>query len=302
VQSIVLEPGVHPDGDAVDRVRRATQAADALIAVGSGSINDICKYAGAQNSKPYAVFATAPSMNGYTSFNAAITLHGHKLSLPAQVPRGAFFDLEILAAAPLRLIRAGLGDSLCRTTAEAAGFGTAIVGHSQPASQGEHLISHYLDMFAPASRPLVYHGEQVGVTTLTMARLQQRMLATRPRVTPDTATRAEFESKYGAELGASCWTEFDKKRLTRDGAERLNDLLGSRWSEIRDRIGSILLNPERLMAVLNAAGADITPEAIHLDRGFYEKAVLHSREIRDRYTFLDLAADAGVLRQSVGEL
>ncbi len=90
-----------------------------MIAVGSGTINDVCKYGSAQDKKPYAVFATAPSMNGYTSVNAAITVHGHKMSLAAQAPVGAFFDLGVLAAAPARMIRSGLGDSLCRTTAQA---------------------------------------------------------------------------------------------------------------------------------------------------------------------------------------
>jgi glycerol-1-phosphate dehydrogenase [NAD(P)+] len=354
VQSVVLDEHVHSDGAAVEAVRRATASADALIAVGSGTINDICKYAGAQDGKPYAVFATAPSMNGYTSFNAAITLHGHKLSLPAQAPAGAFFDLSVLSAAPQRLIRAGLGDSICRTTAQAdwllshellgtpyrhlpfellaedetplfdraaalmagdfetmerlvrtlvlAGFGTAIVGNSQPASQGEHLISHYIDMFAPASRPLIYHGEQVGVTTLSMVRLQERTLAERPRIFPDTATEADFRARYGEELGASCWAEFAKKRIDAGRAEALNDLLADRWAAIRDRVRSVLLTSDRLAAVLRAAGADLVPEAIHLSRGFYDTALLRCREIRNRYTFLDLAANAGRLARWVGDL
>ena len=210
VTSVVLPDGVHPDGETVEKVRAATVSADTLIGVGSGTINDLSKYASAQDGKPYAIFATAPSMNGYTSVNAAITMHGHKMSLPAQAPRVAFFDLGILSAAPPRLVRAGLGDSLCRTTSQAdwllahllfdqpyrqlpydlladdepqlfansaallrgdretmerlvrtlilSGFGTAIVGNSQPASQGEHLISHYIDMFADHARPLIYHG------------------------------------------------------------------------------------------------------------------------------------------------
>jgi len=70
--------------------------------------------------KPYAVFGTAPSMNGYVSLTASITLHGHKMTLPAQATGGVpFFDLGVLAAAPKRMIRAGLGDSVCRTTAQA---------------------------------------------------------------------------------------------------------------------------------------------------------------------------------------
>lgn len=354
VNSVVLPDGVHPDGETVVRVQSATSGSDALIAIGSGTINDLCKYASAQDGKPYAVFATAPSMNGYTSVNAAITMHGHKLSLPAHAPLGAFFDLSILSAAPTRLIRAGLGDSLCRTTSQAdwllahllfdtpyrqlpydlladdegplfaqsaalvrgdrevmerlvrtlilSGFGTAIVGHSQPASQGEHLISHYIDMFAHASRPLVYHGEQVGVTTLSMARLQERILQHRPTVQPDADTEADFLLRYGSELGASCWREFSGKRLDTDRAGAVNARIADRWDAICDRVGEILLPSRHLSGVLSACGANLTPEEIHLGRQFYEQALRQCRDIRNRYTFLDLAAEARSLSKAIPTL
>ena len=54
--------------------------------------------------------------------------------------------------------------------------------------------------------------------------------------------------------------------------------------------------------MLRAAGADLTPEAIHLSRGFYERALLRAREIRDRYTCLDLAGDTGRLASLVPSL
>lgn len=347
VQSVVLPSAPHPDAETVETVRRLTAGSDALVAVGSGSINDISKYASAQDGKPYAVFATAPSMNGYTSVSAAITVHGHKLSLPAQAPIGAFFDLEILSAAPRRLIRSGLGDSICRTTAQAdwllahellglpyrelpfdllkddepilldqaselmagdlavmerlvrtlvlSGFGTAIVGNSQPASQGEHLISHYIDMLAGSDRPLVYHGEQVGVTTLSMVRLQEQMLERTPVIQADTETETSFMARFGPELGASCWADFQGKRIDPQKADALNQTIADRWGRICERIAKILLPASRVRDVLAAAGADLTPEAIHLDRGFYEGALRHSREIRNRYTFLDLSANAGLL-------
>jgi glycerol-1-phosphate dehydrogenase [NAD(P)+] len=354
VQSVVMPDGIHPDEAAAARLVEETAPADALIAVGSGTLNDLCKYASARARKPYGVFATAPSMNGYTSLNASITKNGHKLSLPAQAPAGAFFDLSILAAAPKRLIRAGLGDSLCRATAQAdwllahllngapyrelpfelladderplfseaqalvagdleamkrlvntlvlAGFGTAVVGSSQPASQGEHLISHYIEMFADPFRPLVYHGEQIGVTTLSMARLQERMLDRVPVVAPDSETQAGFQSRYGEEIGRSCWPEFAAKRLDRAGAEALNARIASGWSRIRDRIAAILVPSSDLAAVLKGAGAERVPEAIHLARSFYENAILRCREIRNRYTFLDLAAACGRLEAEVASL
>jgi glycerol-1-phosphate dehydrogenase [NAD(P)+] len=64
----------------------------------------------------------------------------------------------------------------------------------------------------------------------------------------------------------------------------------------------VLLGTRRLTDVLRAAGSDLTPQAINLDRGFYEGALLHAREIRNRYTFLDLAANSGRLEALIGEL
>ncbi|MBK8769631.1 MAG: sn-glycerol-1-phosphate dehydrogenase [Rhizobiales bacterium] len=354
VDSIILPGHPHPDDATVDVLRKQTASADALVAVGSGTINDLCKYASALDGKPYAVFATAPSMNGYTSYNAAITVHGHKLSLPAQVPQGVFFDLQVLAAAPARLIRAGLGDSLCRCTAQAdwllshllfgteyrtlpfvllaedeaplfdnaagllagdltvmtrlvrtlvlAGFGTAIVGHSQPASQSEHLVSHYLDMFEKPTRPLVYHGEQVGVTTLSMARLQSRMLDAPPSLSPDATTEADLVKRYGEALGKSCWKELSKKQITAEKAEELNSIVKKDWPSISARLEQVMLPPDYLKKVLIAAGAPVTPEEIHLSRNDYETALNNCREIRNRFTVLDLAAGAKRLSQLIPTL
>lgn len=355
VASVVLPEHPHADDATVARLRAATAAADALVAVGSGTINDLCKYASARDGKPYVVFGTAPSMNGYTSMNAAITVHGHKKSLSAQAPAGAFFDLSILAAAPVRMIRSGLGDTLCRATAQAdwllshllfdlpyrtmpfvllaedepelfasaeelvngdlaameklvrtlllSGFGTAICGNSLPASQGEHLISHYGDMLPDAGRPFTFHGEQIGVTTLTMARLQGRMLdGPPPVVSADRSTEADFIARFGPTLGPSCWAEFGWKRLTAEKAARVNQRIGDRWPAIRTAIMAISLHADLLSLVLEQAKAPRTPEDLGWPRASYQAAVRHACEIRNRYTFLDLAADAGVLDGMIPEI
>ena len=346
VDPIRLPEVPHADLMTVAWLEPHIKMADAIIAVGSGTINDLCKLAAFRQGKPYVVFATAPSMNGYTSTNASITAHGHKKSFAAQAPLGVFIDLGVFAAAPARMIRAGLGDSLCRPTAQAdwllahlllerpyrevpyrllaadevtlitepeallagdldamaalartlilSGFGMTICGGSEPASQGEHLISHYVDMLGDPAWPEAFHGEQIGVTTLTMARLQHAMLdGPVPELAPDGPDEAALIAHYGPELGRSCWKEFAKKRLDVARAERLNERLASGWDEIRERIAAITLPEERLRTVLARAGAPRTPEELGWPRAFYRGAVQHAREIRDRYTFLDLAADSG---------
>ncbi|RYH03669.1 MAG: hypothetical protein EON57_09600 [Alphaproteobacteria bacterium] len=55
-------------------------------------------------------------------------------------------------------------------------------------------------------------------------------------------------------------------------------------------------------AALTAAGAPSTPQSIHLDRTFYDAALTHARDIRNRYTVLDLAAASGRLAGLVPHL
>jgi glycerol-1-phosphate dehydrogenase [NAD(P)+] len=46
---------------------------------------------------------------------------------------------------------------------------------------------------------------------------------------------------------------------------------------------------------LTASGGPTTAAQLGLDVDFYREAVCHAREIRKRYSALDLAADAGLL-------
>jgi glycerol-1-phosphate dehydrogenase [NAD(P)+] len=343
-----LDAQPQPDVPTVAALRQACEPADAIVAVGSGTINDLCKYAAAQDGKPYAVFATAPSMNGYTSVNAAITVDGHKRTLAANTPVGVFIDLEVFASAPPRMIRAGLGDSLCRPTAQAdwllshhllgtpyrsapfamlaqdeprlfdssealmagdldamralartlvlSGLGMTVCNGSYPASQGEHLISHYIDMYSPVGRGDYFHGEQVAVATLTMARIQQELLAEGPPILkPSPVTEADLVHRLGAEVGPSCWREFLPKRAVAQAASTLSKRASDAWSDLKARIGAASIAAERLAAIMTRAEGPRTAKDIGLAPAFYAGAVRNARFLRDRYTFLDLADDSGYL-------
>lgn len=116
---ITLPRGVKADDAALAEIEAKTARADMLVAVGSGTINDLVKYAAFKAKKPYVLFPTAASMNGYVSKTASLTLNGHKQSLEAALPAAVFMDMETIASAPARLTLAGLGDSLARGSAQA---------------------------------------------------------------------------------------------------------------------------------------------------------------------------------------
>ena len=55
-------------------------------------------------------------------------------------------------------------------------FGMYICKGSYPASMGEHLIAHSNELLYGKSVQQSFHGEQIAVTTLTMAMLQENIL------------------------------------------------------------------------------------------------------------------------------
>lgn len=100
----------HATFDAVLDVERRLHTAEFIVAVGSGTVNDLGKLASYRLGIPYAIVATAPSMNGYTSAVAAIMKDGLKQTIPCHQPAAVVADLDVLCKAPLPLIQAGLGD------------------------------------------------------------------------------------------------------------------------------------------------------------------------------------------------
>ena len=79
------------------------------------------------------------------------------------------------------------------------------------------------------------------------------------------------------------------------GTAALNAKLAKEWPEIRAVLKDAMRPSAEMAQALAAAGAPVSPRDIHLPEAFYRRAVRHAREIRDRYTFLDLAAESGRL-------
>ena len=114
IQSELIYPGTAvlvPDETAVDALQACvTQSTDLIIGVGSGVINDICKYVSFCRDLPYYIVATAPSMDGYASNGAALILGGMKISPNARPPKAIIADTLVLKDAPLEMLQAGYGD------------------------------------------------------------------------------------------------------------------------------------------------------------------------------------------------
>ena len=344
------------DEPSIARLQDLTRHADAVIAVGSGVVSDTCKHATFLDGRSFAVFGTAASMNGYAASTASVTMaNGFKTSLKSHAPRGIFLDLAVSAAAPTYLSAAGLGDSLCRPSAQIdwwashrlfgtfysrtpyllqkedepkmiaaaeglargdidsnghlhrvltlCGFGVCFTGVSNHGSMGEHQVSHWIDMFASDDHPGTTHGQQVGAASLAMARLQQKILALDepPQIGPTMIDEAGVLRRYGAEIGRFCIAECRQKAISAAQANELNRRLRELWPELRAELQSMALPISVMKGALDAAGGPVDADSLGLPRPVWRKALKYAREIRGRWSFLDLADDAGLLDDFLDE-
>ncbi len=349
VNTLILD---HPHADmaAVADLTQKLAGAEAVIAVGSGTINDLCKYVTGLDGRRYAVFGTAASMNGYTSTTASITLgSGLKVSIPSHAPSGVFIDLAVSAAAPRHLSAAGFGDCLVRSVAQVdwwmshrllgsvyssvpflmqqadeielnarahlipagdigangylhrvltlCGLGVSFTGMSNHGSMGEHQISHYIDCFAGNRHPGTLHGQQVGVGVLTMGRLQAQMLAsaTPPVLRPTVFDPADMARRMGQAVASECFADIGPKTFDGRATAALNEKLQEIWPDLRDELARFIVLPPEMERLLRASGGPATAGDLGVPVDFYREAVVHCREMRNRYSFLDLAADSGIL-------
>lgn len=112
VKKLIYKNLRRADMEQVEEVEGACEDVEGILSVGTGSLNDICRLAAFRQNKEFAVFATAPSMDGFASNSAPITKNNFKFSYPAVQPSVIIADTRILAAAPAELKSAGFGDMI----------------------------------------------------------------------------------------------------------------------------------------------------------------------------------------------
>lgn len=103
-------PLLIPNEESIAVITGKVTGQDLIIGIGSGVIQDLCKYVSHKEGVPYMIVASAPSMDGYASTGAAMILGGMKVTVPSGLPEAIIADTAVLAAAPWPMIQAGYGD------------------------------------------------------------------------------------------------------------------------------------------------------------------------------------------------
>nr|WP_246427962.1 sn-glycerol-1-phosphate dehydrogenase [Paenibacillus phyllosphaerae] len=295
---------IQPDaqGDVIADERSVVQVmletplkAQAILAVGSGTIHDIVRFVCFQRGCDFISVPTAASVDGFTSVGAPLIISGVKQTVPAVGPVAVFADTDVLVQAPQKMTAAGFADMLGKFTSLAdwkfsaeqagepfcplayelterallgcveavdeiatgsprgvevlmeglllSGWSMLLIGHSRPASGGEHHLSHHWEMaYISEGRRQLLHGAKVGVASALLAGIYRERLA------------EEYPSIYG----------------TLPAARQLRE-----W--------------------LIRAGGPSDPSDIGLSETLIEEALREAYKLRDRYTGLKhLVLNGGV--------
>ncbi len=329
---------------------------DLVVAVGTGSINDMTRFFSYRTGRPFMTVATAAPMDGFASSIAAIHVNQLKTTFDAQAPSAIIGDTQILKNAPYSLIAAGLGDLLgkstclcdwkianliigeeycqniveldedcvARTLKDApkakdrdpqvlgnimeglvlAGVCMSLNGNSRPASGCEHHMSHYWETILPQrGLRLASHGIQVGVGTVLILKAVQELLKTNidfeaareaARNYDPEAWKQEITAAYGpAAPGVIALEEKSKKNDTEGRLARI-DALEANWDKVRSLLEA-LPDPAYVAGLLEDLNAPSRPDQINVDPALLKDTFLYCKEIRPRYTILQMLYDLNLL-------
>lgn len=114
---VCILPGEHvePNPKMVELiVSNVNDETDFLLSVGSGVVTDLTRRSAFLTKKPFAVFGTAASMDGYTSITSSMMIDNMKVSEYGNAARLLMFDPAVLATAPLLMQASGVGDILAK--------------------------------------------------------------------------------------------------------------------------------------------------------------------------------------------
>lgn len=365
VNCSILPENPKADDRTLDVVRGSWKPSTVLVSCGSGTVTDLAKQLAHEKGLPLIAVATAPSMNGYASSVVALMRGGVKITLPVRPALGVVVDVDIMSAAPIEMIRAGLGDAMAKPVCNAdwklshimrgqhfcglafelikdlepiyiehasdigkrdpraigalseallfSGISMVLAGSSAPASGGEHLISHTLDMHAPfAGRKPDFHGTQVGVATLLTSRFYERLFEMGAgeikriiEADPEGPSEGDVEKRvrnYFGPLAMSVLEQYKIKQLNPEERRKDRRRLAESWEEIRREVSPHLMSSSAIEKALREAGCKTSYSELGVSRDEFIETAYLARTIRPRYNVLDVAWELGVLGGYIEEV
>lgn len=281
--------------------------ADVLIAVGSGTIHDIVRFAGHKMNIPFISVPTAASVDGFTSKGAPLILRGVKQTIQTATPIAVFADIDVIKAAPREMAAAGFGDILGKYTSLLDWEISKLVGN-EPFHEGAASLTRKALETCVEYVEEISNADEKGITILMNALIESGLVMqildySRPASGAEHHLSHYWEMYllktnqkqllHGAKVGVATTmiVELYKKnwkKLLR--SERIkNTVYGNGIEQYGEYIFSViekLPSPDELKKLLEKVGGPTTVEELGIPQEIVIESLNEAHHLRDRCTGL----------------
>lgn len=294
-----------PTEDKCDEAYQVAKTSDYVLAVGSGTLNDMAKSVSTRLGIPCGVLVTAASMDGYCSKGAALMRGGVKVTDEVHAPEDILIHLDIVCKAPRLMTAAGFGDIIgkftCLTDWKLSNIIHGEPIHAQAFALMEQARTAVVNAFDGLTR---YENDAVAklMDALVIAGTSMAICGnSRPAsgsehhqshfLEMDFVRRGEKIPMHGIKVAIgtlvsiTLYNYLKDSHIAFDGAEEVYKLA--------DELPSV----ESIQAMLEKMGCPTRFSQIGVRKETMEEMIEKAYTVRDRYTILTLIHDLGLTEQ-----
>ncbi len=182
------------------------------------------------------------------------------------------------------------------------GISMAIAGKSSPASGGEHLISHFLDMYAHQNSREVFnfHGIQVASGIFISSLLYEEIKNLELKQIKEMINKRNIDYSEKFEKLISYFPS-GKEILRKEFENKMKNLkfvrekLSEKWEEIKKNVLQMTIPSKKIKKIFEEVDIPFYLKDIGVDEKLAFDNITLARFIRNRITILDIADEIGIL-------
>ena len=291
-----------PTEDKCARALAAAKSVDYVLAVGSGTLNDMAKSVATQAGVPSGVLATAASMDGYCSAGAALMRGGFKVTDTVNPPAHVLIDPDIIVTAPRIMTAAGFGDIVGKYTCLADWQLSNIINGEEIRQEAFAMMEKARGECMNAYAGLVQnHPAAVEklMDALITAGLSMALCGnSRPAsgsehhqshyLEMDFARRGEPIPMHGIKVGLGTLISLELYHYLSMAKVPCKEYQKV-WA-----LADTLPSPDSVRELLAGLGCPVRFRDIGVSRALMRRMLTEAHTVRDRYTILTLCAERGL--------
>ncbi len=181
------------------------------------------------------------------------------------------------------------------------------VGKSRPAAGAEHHLAHFIGMKAMMDHKHTHlHGIEVAVMTLVIIEVYKEILSQDfQSVNVEAAfekslNKEEYEVKIKEiyqDSASQIFKENENKIFDKDKWIAHGNKVKGSMTQIKKEIQPKIPDSNRIVEVLKSMGAPSSPAELGLSKEALKEAILYAKEVRNKYTILEIAEYLGCLEE-----